>query len=275
WTFRIPVKPNLLNFSEPLFYEGGGHGMQCVDMNNDGYPDILTSSGVIFINDGNGEFSTYWNLDDADPYFFPIIVDDFNKDGYMDVFYAGTGGLTVGFGNGSGNFVKSYYPWWFDDYISTDINSDGYPDIVGIDVLPVDTISYWAVALNDGTGQFNDTIIAGELTGEFRKIISDDVDNDGDKDILIISTTTGFPPIGLEGIVVFRNNGDYIFDDVQLYPACNEFNIMFPNYLYTSDFNNDGLTDIAVIADMGGGITFNKGDGIFGECFDTTNTRIF
>lgn len=134
WVFRIPSKPKPLNFSEPVAYGGGGYGMQCIDMNNDGFPDIVTSIGVIWINDGNGEFSTYWNLNDAD-LFYPIITDDFNRDGYIDVFYIGSGGLTLGLGNGSGNFSKSYYPWWFIDYISEDFNNDGFPDIAGYNIL--------------------------------------------------------------------------------------------------------------------------------------------
>ena len=129
--FLIPSLPKQLNFSDPVAYEGGGFGMQCIDMNNDGYPDIVTSSGIIWINDGNGEFPTYWYLNDTDG-FYPIIVDDFNRDDYMDVYYYGVGGLTLGLGNGLGNFNKSYYPQqWFYDYISADINPDGYPDIVG------------------------------------------------------------------------------------------------------------------------------------------------
>ncbi len=48
WTFRIPSKRVGVNFSEAKEYNAGGWGLQCVDMNNDGSPDIVTSSGIIF-----------------------------------------------------------------------------------------------------------------------------------------------------------------------------------------------------------------------------------
>ncbi len=282
WTFRIPSQAKSLNFSEPVTYSGGGYGMQCVDMNNDRYADIVTSSGVILINNGNGEFLSSWYLNDADD-FYPIITDDFNRDNFIDVFYYGVYGLTLGLGNGMGSFTKSYYPpQWFGDYISTDVNADGFPDIIGINMLfknpDYDTTSYFAIALNDGTGHLNDTIWGGYLTGRFQKIAHSDVDNDGDSDILIISQLAVIPgPIitGLDGLAIFKNNGAGIFNNFQLIPACNDFRIYFPKYLYSSDFNRDGFIDIAVLADMGGGVTLNKGNGIFGECFDTLNTWHF
>lgn len=282
WQFRIPSKNVEINFSDPVEYGGGGYGMQCIDINNDSSPDIVTSSGVILINDGNGEFPSYWYLDDADG-FYPIIVDDFNRDGFLDVFYGGIAGLILGIGDGVGNFVKSYYPWWFLGYINVDINLDGYPDLVGFNALsdnfPYDTTSYWAIALNDGNGNFTDTTRGGQLTGSFQGISYSDIDNDGDIDILISSNLAVTPgPIltGFAGLAVFRNNGNSIYDEYQLYTGCNEFTASGGehNYIYAADFNNDTLIDIAVLG-YDGGITLNKGNGVYGECFDTTYVRYF
>ncbi len=279
WQFRIPSKKVGLNFSGPAAYNGGGYGMQCIDMNNDSSPDIVTSSGIILINSGKGEFNSNWTLDDANV-FYPIVIDDFNRDGYMDVFYAGNDGLILGFGNGKGKFIKSYYPWWFFGYISADINSDGYPDIIGfntsLDYQTYDTTSYWGIALNDGTGHLNDTTLRGQLTGWFQGISSADVDNDGDLDIMVISQHAVIPGIiltGLEGLAIFRNNGNGIYDEYQLYPSCNDFP-GFPKYIFTSDFNNDNLIDIAIAGNKGG-IALNKGGGFYGECYDTTYIHSF
>jgi len=279
--FLIPSLPKQLNFSDPVAYEGGGFGMQCIDMNNDGYPDIVTSSGIIWINDGNGEFPNYWYLNDTDG-FYPIIVDDFNRDDYMDVYYYGAGGLTLGLGNGLGNFNKSYYPQqWFYDYISADINSDGYPDIIGISMLfenpNYDTTSYFAFVINDGSGHLNDTTLGGYLTGYFQKIAHSDVDNDGDSDILIISHPAVTPngAFGLDGLAVFMNNGEGNFTECEQYPANIYFSVYFPKFIYSSDFNNDSFTDIAVLGDMGGAVTLNIGNGYFGSDADTANIREF
>jgi hypothetical protein len=196
----------------------------------------------------------------------------------MDVVYnIGTGDLTLGLGNGAGNFNKNYYPWFFSDYISIDLNSDGYPDLVGIEVLstnpPFDSISYWAVAFNDGSGQFSDTVWVGQLTGWFQKISTGDVENDGDLDILIISHPAPINGSGLDGLAVFRNNGDGIFDEIQTYPADDIFNIGFPIYLYPSDFNNDNFTDIAIQGNFIGLVSLNLGDGNFGT--EETYVRYF
>jgi hypothetical protein len=276
WTFRIPTKLKILDFEPVTVYDGGGEGMQCIDMNNDGYPDIVTSKGYIWINDGNGDFATYWYLDDTDD-FYPIIVDDFDRDGYMDVFYGGTGGLTLGFGNGASNFSKNYYPWWFFDYISEDFNNDGYPDIAGINGLsinpPFDSTSYCAIAYNNRLGQLIDTVWISQLTGSFQKISSCDVENDGDTDILITSHPAPINGTGLDGLAVFRNNDEGVFNEYQLYPANIYLSIFFPKFIYTSDFNNDGLIDIGVIGDAGGAITLNEGNGFFGDGADTAFIR--
>lgn len=115
----------------------------------------------------------------------------------------------------------------------------------------------------------------GQLTGWFRGISSADVDNDGDLDMLIISHPAVTPSgaYGLDGIAVFKNNGEGIFDEIQTYPADDIFNIGFPIYLYPSDFNNDNYTDIAIQGNFIGLVSLNLGDGNFGT--DETNIRYF
>ncbi|MEJ2507350.1 MAG: Ig-like domain-containing protein, partial [Ignavibacteriaceae bacterium] len=158
WVFRIPAGVAPVYFSEPVEYGGGGN-MQVVDINNDGYPDIATSSGVILLNDGNGVFDQYWFIPDCDGY-YPLVIDDFIRDGLMDVFYKkyGSDNLRIGIGDGKGNFSITTKPFWFYDYYSTDLNGDGYPDIAGLNgvtYLPPDSTTLnWSIAFNDGAGNF-------------------------------------------------------------------------------------------------------------------------
>ena len=66
WVFRrIPSGIVPVNFNEVVPYGGGGYFMQCVDMNNDNYPDIVTSSGTILINNGSGVFTNSWFIPDV------------------------------------------------------------------------------------------------------------------------------------------------------------------------------------------------------------------
>jgi hypothetical protein len=103
-----------------------------------------------------------------------------------------------------------------------------------------------------------------------------DIDNDGDLDVVIISQHAAggdVYPHGFEGIIVFKNDGKGIFNQLELYPAGNYFDIYFPEFVYSSDFNNDSFTDIAVMADFAGTILLNSGEGAFTN--DSANTRTF
>jgi len=131
WVFRIPAGIAPVNFSEPIEYGGGGEFMQCTDMNNDNYPDLVTSSGIIWLNDGSGLFNEFWIIQDV-TFDQPLLADDFNRDGNMDVFYYGIDGLKIGMGDGMGNFTFSTKPFWFHNFISDDFNGDGYPDVAGL-----------------------------------------------------------------------------------------------------------------------------------------------
>lgn len=267
WEFRIASRQTYIHFDKPVSYGYGSGGleMQCIDINNDGYPDIITSSGVILINDGSGNFPVYWTLPDADG-FYPIVVDDFNRDGYMDVVYLGSDGLKIGMGDGKGNFTIITKPFWFKYYLASDLNNDGYPDIVGTIGSEGDTsTSYlkWGIALNDSKGNFNDPIQYNVFgAGEPESITCADIDNDGDMDLVIESFPgSGFPGgYGFNGIVVCRNNGKGIFDRFEsyLYGSTNStLDDLFP-----ADFNNDGFTDIAIMGYYGL-VVLNHNDGTY------------
>jgi hypothetical protein len=261
WTFRIPsARRNELRFENAVVYGGGGWSIQCVDMNNDGYADIVSSGGVIRLNNGSGTFNAFWTLPGADP-FSKIAADDFNRDGMMDVLY-NANGLRIALSQGNGNFNIQSRPSWFDHYITGDFNSDGFPDIAGVTTSG----DAWGISFNDGSGLFLDTVITGRVQGILTAMEAFDVDNDGHIDILC----AGFPINGAneDGIAVWKGDGLGGFDGPYNYVS-----LIFsgPEQLYYSDFSNDGLADIAVRGYVGS-LSLNLG-GIFGT--DTSSTREF
>lgn len=279
WVFRIPAGIAPVNFTEPIAYGGGGDFMQCIDMNNDNYPDLVTSSGIIWLNDGSGVFSESWIIQDV-TFDEPMLADDYNRDGNMDVFYYGFDGLKIGIGDGMGNFNFSTKPYWFYNFISADFNGDGYPDIAGLSdvtyIPPDSTTLDWAIAFNDGTGGFNDTTLfkVGGGGNPF-SIIAADLENDGDIDVVIASHPEVNPNgiFGLDGIIVGKNNGSGGFNTFELYPGNGYMDVSCPSWLYASDFNNDNFTDIAVMGCFAGIVALNSGSGNFG--YDSSQTRWF
>ncbi|MBI5474482.1 MAG: VCBS repeat-containing protein [Ignavibacteriae bacterium] len=268
WTFRIPVThPTQGTFRGPVVYDGFGYGVQCVDMNRDGRPDIITSGGVIRLNSGGGQFNMTWSLPDADG-FEQIMVDDFNRDGFMDVLYKGNG-IKVGLGNGNGQFLVFTKPIWFDRYVTLDMNSDGFPDIVGARIQ--DTTSTLSISFNDGFGHFNDTVSVSRASGWYRQMEKADIDNDGDIDVLVISQKAVDPngEHGYEGIVVFKNDGNHGFPQVNYYRA--NVNLAFPEYLGVADFSNDHYGDAVVLGNFVGVVSLNLMNGILGT--DSTSIR--
>jgi len=278
WVFRIPSGIAPVNFSEPIEYGGGGYFMQCTDMNNDNYPDIVTSSGVIWLNNGGGEFTESWYIQDVTTD-QPLIVEDFNRDGNMDVFYYGFDGLKIGTGDGLGNFTFTTKPFWFRDFISADFNGDGYPDVAGLSdvtyIPPDSTTLDWSIAFNDGTGGFSDTTLFKVGSGGYPvSLIAADMENDGDIDVVIGSQPYVIPQggFGLDGIILGRNDGNSDFNTFELYPAGGYLRVSCPS-LYSSDFNNDTFTDIAVMGCFAGVVALNSGSGTFG--YDSASVRQF
>ena len=280
WVFRIPSGTAPVNFYEAVMYGGGGYFMQCIDMNNDNYPDIVTSSGTILINNGSGVFADSWFISEVDPY-QPIVVDDFNRDGYMDVFYYGLDGLKIGLGDGAGNFTITTKPYWFYKFVSADFNRDGYPDIAGVNLVtyipPDSTTLDLSVAFNDGNGNFNDTIMykIGD-GGRSQNILTTDLDNDGDNDLVIgsVPLVNSNGIFGIDGIIVGKNNGSGYFEEFELYPSDDfYFHISCALWTYASDFNNDSFNDIAVMGCFAGIVALNTGSGTFG--YAEPDSRMF
>ncbi|MFK7757617.1 MAG: DUF6851 domain-containing protein [Flavobacteriales bacterium] len=195
-----------------------------------------------------------------------VVIDDFDGDGWKDVVVANTfGQQPIYYANlgedGMGNWLglsdqsTTRLPQLTDDtplicaVWSGDIDMNGTIDLyfVNYKVNAAGGIAKDFMLMNDGTGVFTDESEArlGDLRnsafGTAAQIV--DFDNDGDNDILKISTLYGVSPWNDNGLIVIFNDGTGNFSNWQ--------NIApFAPYMFeVFDYNDDGLLDVFVVDD--------------------------
>lgn len=181
------------------------------DFNNDGNLDIATNGRLtaansssktrIFLNNGNGVF-TIMNQPALDyTSAGTIVAGDIDNNGSIDLVFSGSGTGTTdnpnGFktelflndGNGIFTLTNNNSLFGHIDFPSvvlTDINNDNTLDLITMGRVGMDPATYATyLYTNNGLGDFTliqDTPFTGHSNG---KISIADVDNDGDKDILI------------------------------------------------------------------------------------------
>ncbi len=126
------------------------NSLDVADMNGDGFPDIIAppqrgagEPPSIFLGDGKGNWRMWEEANFPTAYSYgSVVASDLNKDGHMDlVLGVHLYGLVVYLGDGKGNFTESNtglpvsYPTR--RAIVTDVDRDGYPDIVVISEGPM------------------------------------------------------------------------------------------------------------------------------------------
>jgi hypothetical protein len=262
-----------LGFAPPALNSTGSGSLPEVlaiaDINGDGIADIVVGnygaqSIMVFFGRGNGTFET--------PLSYPtgarplgIAVGDFNGDGNPDVAVAGSDGIDVFYGAGSGllnPFVNvSAVP--ASGLAIADFNQDGYPDIVAsvtggtsVNVLissgpanigtgfPSAPISC-ATSTGSSTGTNPLGVAVGDLTGS------------GVADIVVANDS---------GVTVLLGNFNaatsaYSCQAGVNYPVGNN-----PRIVLVKDVNGDSIQDIAVtnFADGTVSILLGQGSGVFG-----------
>jgi hypothetical protein len=203
------------HFGPAHVFRGGqtSFGLAVADFNRDGHPDIITAnqdsdSASIFLNDGKGGFG------------FPTG----EYDGYI---------------NGPTPSGPVNAP--FSNFTSADIDGDGRPDLLLIEVGPGYPNPLQAtVMLNDGTGRFGPTIHspAGEGTFNITDFLLGDFRNSGRPDLVTISSYFGE---GTNPQLVFAPNaGGGSFGTPKI------TTIPLSGTLAAGDFNHDGFLDLAI-----------------------------
>ena len=286
-------------FKEHLIYPGVAmHEGTIVDINSDGYPDVVGSAyhyndqeagipkdfysrisfvdpsnaGIlIWINDGTGNFQSYVVKFDG--------AVEQSRQNYDDLKWINTGSaVTAADFDGDGDtelvVVDSY---------DTMVGDPSYGSVH----LIIDDLEYEEnhahgeiIPLPDSFFRQNKAKFGGVPTNQFPERISHsvqvdpmDFDNDGDLDILVNTFIWTTEPSEFAGVIqVYRNDGALSFTDVTEDTLYN-FNIgrTVSHDMIIRDVNGDGFGDI-ILSDPGGTVsvpktwgTLNGGDGWEGE----------
>jgi hypothetical protein len=225
-------------------------------MNNDFLDDIVgvSSSNIrIHTQNSNGTF-TMTNYPTATADNLPtwsLTAGDYNKDGYNDLMYGSTNGLTFFKSNTTGTAYIKDNPGqniFCQRSNFIDLNNDGNLDaFVCHDVDP--NVYY----LNNGSGimtyyQSNNPLTPGAILlgihpdgGNYGSIWVD-YDNDGDQDLFIAKCRGGAGTAKFNEL--HRNNGNGTFSDVSV--AANMYDPVQTWSSAWADFDNDGDMDALV-----------------------------
>ncbi len=183
-----------------------------------------------------------------------VCVNDFNKDGHPDIaaqFSQQWEEIHLFENDGKGNFAdkiiwgSTNHDFALSGMTEADLNQDGLPDLVftngdgfGPTLKPGPRPWHGIQWLeNKGDGSFIYSRI-GDLAGAYSPVVND-IDQDGDQDILSVSGFNDWQKPNAESLVWFRNDRDRGFTKVTLaYEPVQLLSIDF------ADFDGDGTGEI-------------------------------
>jgi trimeric autotransporter adhesin len=233
----------------PISTNYGAAPIVCADFNGDGIPDLAVAGGyylVVLLGNGDGTFTqmpTSSSIAQAD-LFSGMVTGDFNGDGKQDIAVVDdTLGqtITLYLGNGDGTFtqgssiaVSSESGSSAVNLVAADFNGDGNLDLA----TPINgNPGLLAIYLGNGGGAFTPASGSPVSTIEWSNIVQvGDFNGDGIPDIYVTGATN------TQDLAIYLGNGDGTFT---LVPAANTPEVPCCFNTTLSDFNNDGVTDIA------------------------------
>jgi|GEM_PF-1098745 len=220
-----------------------------VDIDNDGWLDLVKSTGFIFKNDGTGKLqladtltTPYGDLFDLNIYLWTISHADIDNDNDQDIYVTTDEQNILYINDGTGKFEFTENGICNDNVISrgyswADFNNDGFIDLLTGD----QNFDGLGIYLNDGSGDFNFYHISDIIDDEVgtdtrfgRGYTTADFDNNGWVDIIWMVEDRAY---------IILNEGNMHFTVVepneQAFPATNLY-----SHISLADFNQDGAMDI-------------------------------
>ena len=235
------------------------------DIDKNGWIDVVVSSGQRetvgwFQNMGDGTFSALKPIAAGGVVggASQLQIADMDNDGNMDLLISSRYGFIF--------WLRQERPGEFapPEMITTnchscrsvdvaDMDGDGLVDVVGA-AFGYDTVTWHK---NTGYGSF---IASSEVNGgpliEPSSIVTADIDNDGRRDVLSVSTA-------YNSIVWFRNTATGY--SLRWEKKTITTSISMPECVFAADLNNDGLVDVLTVSLDAVLWYANEGDGVFSE----------
>jgi hypothetical protein len=217
-----------------------GH-VKAVDLNGDGYPDLVCESSSntisVMLGNGNGTFQapvTYAAGTNANG----ISVGDVNGDGVPDLVisnYNGNGTVSTLLGNGNGTFqqpiTSSTNSGWPSGSAIADVNGDGKPDLIVANDANRGGVS---ILLGNGDGVFTPrTVLPSD--GDPVTVAVGDLNGDGIPDLVFSNVAWG-----AQDVQVYLGNGDGTFSQAGkvMAPNPNTFGVAL------ADLTGNGKEDL-------------------------------
>jgi hypothetical protein len=244
--------------------------MATADVNGDGLPDVIAAAGdrvSLFLGRSDGTLGPKTDILTG-TIFNAVAVADFNSDGKPDIAVADYGAtrntrnLIVLLGDGKGGFSVSAAMPLFSilSIVVGDFNKDGKPDIA---VAQGQGAGVFSVFLGQGNGTFgaradfpNNGDSGDTLARTARAIETADLNRDGNLDIVLANTITGY-------ITVFLGDGTGRFRLFQF----TQLGLFRPLSLAVGDFDRDGNPDLVVTSIGSPTVSVLFGDGT-GDVFN-------
>jgi hypothetical protein len=227
------------------------------DMNGDGFLDaVVQDFDVVYVALGNGDGSFKQEITSPGVGSIQALaVGDFNGDGKLDLALSLSTGVAIMLGNGDGTLqpaiVHTGGSYQNISIALADFNLDNKLDLAIVDNIDAAVVVF--LGNGDGTLQSG---VSYPTTSSPLYLIVGDFNGDGKPDIVVDEQGK----FGASNLSHFLGNGDGTFQ-----PRVDQISIQDSLDLLASDFNGDGILDVAVLGTSRNlvQIWFGIGDGSF------------